>query len=203
MKRSLAVPFYLVCLGSSIAASYWLAPLMFLYASPATVGVILSAVFAALYLGELKQESIGQLYQALASSSLKSAEQAAFNEKALAKITAIRRIFLQSNILKLLGTAAGLYLLNEKQTPIPVPSVEVARFALGMLFFSILLFARLWCEVSSAERLLIAVKLATMLQDRRKAFLDESATSSSHDFENDDVARSFSNPPRDGLNPLK
>jgi hypothetical protein len=195
VNRNAPLAFYVPLFGVGVAVAWLLSPLVLDVVSPSTVGMCFTALFAAIYLGELKQESIGQLYQALAVSNLQSSEQASLNEAGLRKIRQIRRIFLLSNVVKAVGAVCALYLTGEK-TPLLSPATVVAAAAFA-LWVAVILFARLWAEVSASERLLISSKIATMLAQRREAFLAESSKAESHDFDSDVAAKSFSQQPEE------
>lgn len=181
--------FYGIQVLAAWILSWFLPHYFFIVISYATIGTGLVAFFAALYLSELKQESIGQLYQALAASNLRSVDQVLFNEAALEKIRTIRRMFLLSNILKFLGAGAGLYLSTEK-SPVFIPE-DAARLAFLCALLSAILFARMWFEVSSSERALIDVKTQTMLDEKAKEFLAHSSTAAAYDFDADPAVQSF------------
>lgn len=189
MKEKGPLLFYGIPIVGAWAVSWFLPPLVFLMASPSTFGTGVVAFFAALYLSELKQESIGQLYQALAVSNLRSYDQVSFNEAALEKIRTIRRMFLLSNILKFLGAGAGLYLSTEK-SPVLIPE-DMARLSILCAFMAALLFARMWFEVSASERILIDLKTQAMLDERTKTFLARTEAASPYDFESDPAVQSF------------
>lgn len=192
-------PFSKIIYGTLVvffAAISWFFPLALGGAvSSPTVGTVFVAFFAALFLGELKQESIGQLYQALAASYLNSSEQVCFNEAALKKIRTIRQVFLASNIVKFTGVAAGLFLSGEKPPPLSTPDAMGTRLAAFCALVSVLIFARLWFEVSAAERILIDVKTRALLDARREAFAAESEKAAPHNFSHDAAAASFESAP--------
>ena len=192
-NRTAAVLIYGALLAVGISAAWGLAAWLLPLVSGPSLGACLGAIFAALYIGELKQESINQLYQALAAANLRSAELAVFSDQALARVRSIRRLFLLSNVVKLLGALGGMYLLNEK-TASPSEQIIALRFGLETLFLSLLLFARLYAEVSSTESLLLAIKQQAALKAKRDAFLAAGKSAKSHDFSSDPAAQSFEAP---------
>lgn len=197
-KQGFSVAFYGVAIVGIYLISRFSSPFLLEWLQPATVGAGAVTIFAALYVGELKQESVGQLYQALAAASLKTAEMVYFHEAVLGRVRAIRKILLVSNIVKLCGSIAGIYLINEKVSASPGVLVPVPTMAHGAVVtlmvsigLSLLIFARLWCEVNNAENALISAKEDALLKQRKKEFLGESQASSAHDFNSDDASRSF------------
>ncbi len=165
---------------------------------PATIGAAFVVIFGALYVGELKQESVGQLYQAIASAWFKTTDLALFNSTVIQRIRSIRKWLLLSNLIKLIGALAAVYLLNEKPLQSSTPPYVLSSIAVGIvsLGLSLLCFARLWFEVSRAEDLLIQVREDAISKQRRQAFVAESNASLEHDFEEDDAAQSFSKKPK-------
>ena len=100
--------------------------------------------------------------------------------------------------MKLLGSLAGLLLVNEK-TPTAAFVTGTGRFGFGMLFLSVILFVRLYAEVSSTEALLIAIKQSAALKAKREAFFAAGKSAKAHDFSADPAAQSFDNPPAEPL----
>lgn len=182
---------YLAFVSFSAVISIYVGSGLLMLASPSTIGSVLVVVFAAIFVSELKQESIGQLYQALAISYFKTSEQAAFAQAGLRKVRTIRRIFLLSNGIKLVGSILAVYLVNEKQLPGTVHPAWIVSAACFVVSVALLCFARLWMEVSAAEELMMSVKFKSIVHARKEALLSSLEKAREHDFANDPIAESF------------
>lgn len=199
MKRFASFLLYVATPAAALGGLVWIAP----YAQEAVgselLGEILGLMLAALYLGELKQESIGKFYEAVAAVSVKTADFQKLNRSIIKKIKAIRWMFLFSNCVKLAGGAAALCMAHGKSSD---PRMQYAFIISGeALVVAFIFFFRLWCEVDASEKLLISFKEDSASKEKRAELSEKMRQPGS--FTEDATIRSFQAEPQPVFHPGK
>lgn len=192
MKQFASFLLYVATPVASLLVLIWITSFAFEWTSPELLGEIMGLMLAALFLGELKQESIGKLYEAVAAVSIKTADFQRLNRSILKKIKTIRWIFFYSNCVKLAGGAAALCLVHGKPTD---PNMKYAFIiSAELLVIASIFFSRLWCEVNASETLLINFKEDAAAKEKRTELSEKMRTSVA--FIDDSTIRSFQAEPK-------
>jgi hypothetical protein len=152
--------------------------------SAKTWGAVLGLCFASLYFSELKQETFAQLYQAVANAVLRTREMLEFDTKVMEQVKEIRRLLMFSNLIKLIGAALALYLMNEDKADQGARLLAL-RLSLICLGIGLVIFVVMWKKATQAEDLAVQIKEKTVEETRRAKYLTDSQTAMPHDFAGD------------------